>query len=229
MSIGENLYYLRKKAGFTQEGLAEELNISRQSVSKWETGEAYPETDKLIALCDKFNVTMDELVRGDLTNPQDGAFSPREEAPAAAEENGRTEKDQKTLKRAAAHSAVCSCVFLLALIAFLVCGFVWGLWRVCWVSFIFALCVCSVLHAFGIGNGEEHAQERGNRTRLQHISASLSGAVMLLCVGVYLILGLVAGLWHPTWIIFIVGAVVCVILGVLSGDDSRKDGDDGEK
>lgn len=45
----------------------EKLNVSRQSVSKWETGEAYPETDKLLALCDLFFVSLDGLMRTDLT------------------------------------------------------------------------------------------------------------------------------------------------------------------
>jgi len=67
MSFYENLQYLRKREKITQEDLAEELDVSRQSVSKWETGEAYPETEKLIALCDRFHVSMDDLMRGDLT------------------------------------------------------------------------------------------------------------------------------------------------------------------
>lgn len=50
MSFAENLQYLRKRDKVTQEGLAETLGVSRQSVSKWETGEAYPETEKIIAL-----------------------------------------------------------------------------------------------------------------------------------------------------------------------------------
>ena len=54
MSFSENLQYLRKRDRITQEELADKIGVSRQSVSKWETGEAYPETDKLIVLCDMF-------------------------------------------------------------------------------------------------------------------------------------------------------------------------------
>lgn len=67
MNIFENLRYLRKRDKITQEELADRLGVSRQSVSKWETGEAYPETDKLIALCDIFGVSLDALMRTDLT------------------------------------------------------------------------------------------------------------------------------------------------------------------
>ncbi len=64
MSFGENLQYLRKRDGITQETLAERLSVSRQTVSKWESDGAFPEMDKLIVLCDMFNVTMDDMVRG---------------------------------------------------------------------------------------------------------------------------------------------------------------------
>jgi len=65
MSFSENLHYLRKRDKVTQEELADKLGVSRQSVSKWETGEAYPETDKLLLLCDLFGVSLDGLMRGD--------------------------------------------------------------------------------------------------------------------------------------------------------------------
>lgn len=67
MNLAKNLQYLRKRDKVTQEELADRLGVSRQSVSKWETGEAYPETDKLIMLCDLFNVSLDGLLRGDVT------------------------------------------------------------------------------------------------------------------------------------------------------------------
>jgi len=64
MSLGENLQFLRKNAGVTQEELAERLEVSRQSVSKWEADASFPEMDKIITLCDMFGCTMDTLVKG---------------------------------------------------------------------------------------------------------------------------------------------------------------------
>lgn len=63
MSFSEKLQKLRKDKGLSQEQLAELLDVSRQAVSKWESGQTYPEIDKLIKLSDLFNVTLDELVR----------------------------------------------------------------------------------------------------------------------------------------------------------------------
>lgn len=64
MSLAENLQYLRAREGVTQEQLAERLDVSRQSVSKWESGASYPEMDTLIKLCDMFHTDMDTLLRG---------------------------------------------------------------------------------------------------------------------------------------------------------------------
>ena len=60
--LGETIQSLRKKQGLTQEQLAERIDVSRQAVSKWETGAAVPDLDKLQALSAVFNVTLDELV-----------------------------------------------------------------------------------------------------------------------------------------------------------------------
>ncbi len=57
MAISEKLYALRKKSGMSQEQLAEKLNVSRQAISKWESGSAMPETEKLIAISNYFNVS----------------------------------------------------------------------------------------------------------------------------------------------------------------------------
>ncbi|WP_080799948.1 helix-turn-helix domain-containing protein [Arabiibacter massiliensis] len=64
MSFADNLVYLRQHYGVTQEGLAEQLGVSRQTVSKWEAGTNYPEMDKLLQLCDLFHANLDDLMRG---------------------------------------------------------------------------------------------------------------------------------------------------------------------
>ena len=67
MSFGQNLQFLRKMSNrMTQEELAEKLNVSRQTISKWELDSVYPEVSKLIELCNLFSCSMDQLVREDL-------------------------------------------------------------------------------------------------------------------------------------------------------------------
>ena len=63
MDFSEKLLTLRKARDLTQEELAEKLNVSRQSVSKWESGQAVPELDKIVALSTVFDVTTDYLLK----------------------------------------------------------------------------------------------------------------------------------------------------------------------
>lgn len=67
MSLGENLQFLRKKENMTQEQLAEALEVSRQSVSKWESDTTYPETDKLLQMTKMFHCTLDDLMQKDIS------------------------------------------------------------------------------------------------------------------------------------------------------------------
>lgn len=62
MTFGEKLYQLRKSKGLSQEALAEQLNTSRQAVSKWENNNGYPETEKLILISKLFEIELDTLL-----------------------------------------------------------------------------------------------------------------------------------------------------------------------
>lgn len=70
MSFGSQLQALRRKRGLTQEELAQQLNVSRQAVSKWESSRGYPEMDKVIYICNQYGVTMDELFRDEVSAPE---------------------------------------------------------------------------------------------------------------------------------------------------------------
>ena len=62
MEFSEKLQKIRKEHNITQELLADKLNVSRQAVSKWESGTSYPDTEKLIQISKLFNVSLDELI-----------------------------------------------------------------------------------------------------------------------------------------------------------------------
>ena len=64
MAFSDNLQYLRTRRGQTQEQLAEVLEVSRQSVSKWESAQSYPEMDTILRICDLYQVDLDTLMRG---------------------------------------------------------------------------------------------------------------------------------------------------------------------
>jgi transcriptional regulator with XRE-family HTH domain len=75
-SFAKNLVYIRQHYGVTQETIAEQLGVSRQTVSKWEAGINFPETDKMLVLCDLYHTNLDDLMRGsvEVGNTKDTAL-----------------------------------------------------------------------------------------------------------------------------------------------------------
>lgn len=119
--FGNFLYSLRKGKGMTQQELADLLNVTNKAVSKWETGEAFPETAQLVPLSDIFGVTVDELLRGRRTHVVENAAPMSEAVPAengaAADMAGGEKPDlsQWRVTRAALIVlAACAVVFALA-------------------------------------------------------------------------------------------------------------------
>ena len=68
MSFSEKLQALRKANKMSQEKLADLLDVTRQSVSKWESGQTYPEMDKLLAMCKIFKCSLDDLTNDEVTD-----------------------------------------------------------------------------------------------------------------------------------------------------------------
>jgi len=72
MPFSENLQFIRAQAGLTQEQLAEQLDVTRQSVSKWEGGQSFPEMDTLLKICDLYDTDLDTLLRGSVEESRVG-------------------------------------------------------------------------------------------------------------------------------------------------------------
>lgn len=85
MTLGEKISALRNQCGMSQSDLAEKMNVSRQSISKWETDTSVPELDKLILLSEVFHITLDELVKGNasLEQEDDESSVPESSVPPA--------------------------------------------------------------------------------------------------------------------------------------------------
>ena len=84
MTLGERICQYRVQRHLSQQEVAEKLEVSRQSVSKWETDGSVPELDKLVKLCELFEVSLDELVRGEKQQESDA------EAPETPEKGQET-------------------------------------------------------------------------------------------------------------------------------------------
>lgn len=80
MAFAEKLYALRKRSGLSQEQLAEQLNVSRQAISKWERGQSLPESEKLISISEYFHISLDERVM-EKPSPSDSSEAKGEDQP----------------------------------------------------------------------------------------------------------------------------------------------------
>ena len=123
MNLGENIFRLRTEKNLSQGDLADALDVSRQSVSKWENNSAVPELEKLLKMAQIFGITIDELVTGEK----------KEEAPAAPTPPPQTAPQQTITKRQVLSAAQILGIILLAfgglcLIIFTVVGIFIGAW-----------------------------------------------------------------------------------------------------
>ena len=80
MSFGEQLSAVRRRSGLTQEQFAEQLQVSRQAVSKWEPGRGYPEIEKILYICNRYQVSIADMFAQEAPAPE---ASPAPDAPAA--------------------------------------------------------------------------------------------------------------------------------------------------
>ena len=174
MSFGERLQAVRRSAGLTQEQFAEELKVSRQAVSKWESCRGYPEIEKILYICNRYGVTLNEL------------FS--EEVPLGEENDTAAAKKEQTLRRSTlqkawdafltnlspgnkwlALGAVLGTVLLSLLIGVVLKGGSTDMIPLIWVG---AMVVFGVLEAATVG-----------LTSLWFVVGALSGLIVAMCGG----------------------------------------------
>ncbi len=98
MEFNNKLYHLRKQKGLSQEELANCLNVSRQTISKWEVGDSTPDMEKLIAISDLFEISLDELVM-DKVPTHIGETSTKSEIVNELKEKILTDENKKKAKR----------------------------------------------------------------------------------------------------------------------------------
>ncbi len=111
MEFNNRLYQLRKQKGFSQEELASRLNVSRQTVSKWEVGDSTPDMEKLMAMSELFDVSLDYLVLGKEA-PQ--AVAPaKSELVATLNEKVLTPDNKKKAKSALKIAGIIAAVIML--------------------------------------------------------------------------------------------------------------------
>ncbi|MBP3330445.1 MAG: helix-turn-helix domain-containing protein [Clostridia bacterium] len=117
MNLADRIHELRKENGLSQEAFAEKMGVSRQSVSKWESGSALPDTEKIIAMSELFGVSTDFLLKNDNEKEDEPFVSEEEIVDEEKTENKEIKKSKKKLipKIIAAVLALCIVVTAVAL------------------------------------------------------------------------------------------------------------------
>lgn len=204
----KKLTALRKHHSLSQEALAEKVGVSRQAISKWERGEASPDTDNLITLSSLYGVSLDDLlgqksaeeIISELTEKaKETKTEEKAEEISFSEKEAQTDfysdekKEEKTEAKTSYYELGKKLLrfpyFLVALIAFLIIGFSSGAWHPSWMLFLTIPTYYITAWAFTA------------KTKKRML---LMLPVYLYTVILYLLMGFTASLWHPMWIIFLI-------------------------
>ena len=209
MSLGERLLELRKSKHLSQEEVADKLNVSRQTISKWETDSSTPDFDKIIPICELFEISTDELLTGnkEATEEKVNAYSMSEE-----------EKSHKRI------GGIVFSIFLYFI------ALAWIMTSVAALKFdpvissaifllICGVATCVIIYSCIVYKKEKTEEEENP------IIKKIDEIVSIITLVVYLLVSFLTMAWHITWIIWIIYALVMEIiklLFMLKGDNNEK-------
>ncbi len=205
--FGDFLYSLRREKGMTQAQLAAMLGVTNKAVSKWETGEAMPETSQLVPIARIFGVTVDELLEGRRKDKKE-IFDNERHIFLCDKQDG-----EKTLAEKIC-GAVCAALIFTGFVSYLLKGLLTGLWSPYWVIMPVCALLCGITGiVFDMCNPVKRAKKtaKGENPYI----GGVCGLLILSCVAVYLSVSVFTGLWHPLWIIVAAGAVACAFMGAI--------------
>ena len=127
MEFSNRLYRLRKQNGFSQEELAGRLNVSRQTVSKWEVGDSTPDMEKLSAMSDLFDVSLDYLVMGKESDPQTSTVTKSEFVTVLQEKVLTSDNKKKAKSVLKIAGIIAAAILLIDLISMIIYFAVYGI------------------------------------------------------------------------------------------------------
>lgn len=202
MNIGEKLFELRREKNLSQEEVADELNVSRQTVSKWETNQSVPDFDKIVPLCELYGVGVEELLTGK---------KPEEKTEMTQEEEDVPTRNEVRKKSA---EVVSTSVFLYIFsIVIVIIGIPVLNWDPILVSSVFLLIIGFatariIKHYMSIPKFEETKEEH----KQNQIMKEINGVIGMICTVLYFVISFTTMAWHVTWVIFIIDGLLCQVV-----------------
>lgn len=183
MSLGERLLDLRKKKGLSQEEIAGLLDVSRQTVSKWETDQSTPDFDKIIPICKLYEIDANELLTG-------------EKSSVKAPSDNR--KSAKTIS--------------LSIVLYIL-STVWIIFATATLNKpILGVCVFLIIIALATGffiyNAILNKKEKKQKTREEKLVSQINEIITIFILVIYFIVSFTTMAWHITWILFIINVLI---------------------
>lgn len=208
MTLPERLIKLRKAAGLSQEEVADKLEVTRQTVSKWETGQSSPDLDKVLPLCNLYNVTPDELLH-------DGGSEEADEVKAqenAARAEELLEKSVAKKKLIGILSGVFT--YVIAIVFIMVSIPVLGMNPVVASGiFLILLAAATLIIIFSAVNYKSVKKKKQKKlSKEAEVYKAINGVLGFTTLAAYLIVSFMTMAWHITWIIWIIYAVLAQIV-----------------
>jgi transcriptional regulator with XRE-family HTH domain len=207
MTIGERLLKLRKEKNISQEELANVLDVSRQTVSKWETDQSTPDFDKIIPLCEYFGITSDELLTGN--------------------QNIKEAKKENVKSKFARNIAISVMLYIFALIAII--ALAGGLDKpILGVSVFFGF--IAIATGLLIYNGIYYSKEseEPKEKKDESIEKQVMSIIDIIGVTIYLFVSFMTMAWHITWMIFLIVGLVKAIVKLIMSLNAKKEDNNNE-
>lgn len=205
MNLGEKLFELRKSKNLSQEEVAEKLNVTRQTVSKWETNQSTPDFDKIIPLCDLFEISTDELLRGK---------KPEEVNEEKQEENAEPEKvmtRSEARKKMGEVTSTSILMYIVALVVFIVIVTNTNIDATIAIGLLLIACGYATARivkcSMSLPKFEELKEDKKEKEENQ-ILKSISCIIWCVIAFIYFVISFSTMMWHITWLIFIIGAII---------------------
>ena len=207
IKTANRLAELRKSRGLSQEELADKLGVTRQAVSKWERAESAPDTDNLIELAKIYGVTLDELVNGETQKTGENEESSTEERPSGESDKSENADEDEKGGNDNYSNVLYPAFAIIATIAYLLLGFFLpggkG-WACYWFLFILIPVVGSIGTVI-------------KTKKISHFNYPC------LVTATFCAVGMLAGMWHPMWVIFVTIPVFYIIANAFWKSDKIKE------
>ncbi len=204
MSLGEKLLKLRKKKGLSQEEVADILHVTRQTVSKWETDQSMPDFDKVVPICNLYEISTEELFYDEVSTPR--------EVEEVRIENTTTYQDYNRKKALFTTVAVMLYILSVVVIIFFSTVLRSPIVGVCVFFIVIAVATGLLIYIEMMKPFTNEKKKEKVLTREDRLYKRITSVLALFVLAIYLIVSFLTMAWGVTWILWIVYALLTEII-----------------